>query len=1032
MNLTDRVCPTAAQWERFLSTELPSHEQAEWERHLDGCSACATRLADAQQRPVDSLELALAEVVRVGANGPAGSEWGRASCVAESAEENQIAGLIQRMQGLPHASEPLEWMASRERASEVLWLLEPGQLPQSLGSLGHYDLLEFLGAGSSGVVFAARDRMLHRDVAIKILRPSLGPLAQERFLSEARAIASLVQQNIVTIYEVGQDQGLAYLTMPLLPGSTLEKRLQQVTFLPENETRQLATQVCAALDAAHQRQLIHRDVKPANLWLDSSGGQAKLLDFGLARAAEMDATLTGTGLLAGTPSYMSPEQARGEELDPRSDLFSLGCLLYRCMTGRLPFVGASLLATLQAIQHQSPPPPHLVNSACSEELSRLIMALLEKDRQRRPRSAQEVRQALHEPLSAWPFLEDAESIAPTVTGPTVTDVLVERPDSMAVDAEPHGTTLETSAATRSTFRRFVSPPWIALGVLLGTFGLGGFLLLSDVIRIQTADGEIVIETDDPNVQVEILQEGRLIEILDARSQRRLKIAAGTYSIQPSRSVDDAATFHVSPGVIELTRGQQRIVKVSRVPSIAGQGVTSNPPDSLAAAAATYQGRTVADWVGILAVEHDPKTLADGIHALSKLMGDHLPHQQQGLELVRKIVRQHGPSEEGRGMGGGITLRSAMDAFFKALSPEQTIEFIESEMLHGNLNSLTFLNSFNYFENMPLERFRSLLATHRDSLVETYLQSLADRCQRHAFLEAETLATNARGVHYWQFEIQEKYQSYLPQTSNPSGLIGGMGMGVSVMPNMNAIKAELGPTRTDLIDRFRQAYATANGPQHRVLLAQMFNQFQVSNLEMVSDMIETANDPTASVDDRLKALGIVLNAVEPDIQQVLPQILKFADHLSTFPEPPPVYPMNYEMHTPRTEPTNQTTKIELEGFVKEIRYFFNGFQEFNVQPTQFSTLPIRPTDRLRLNIVEALRRLESLPVDSLDTARTFLLGQVRDFSPTEAHLATNGITANLQEAQRTQLSETYAQAVINAYVQQALAKWQTPMPPEPTN
>lgn len=1026
MNLTDRVCPTAAQWERFLSSELPSHEQAEWERHLDGCSACATLLADAQHHPVDSLEMALAEVVRVAANGPTLSEWGQASCLAESSEENQIAGLIQRIQGLAHASEPLEWMGSRERASEVLWLLEPGQLPQSLGSLGHYDLLQFLGAGSSGVVFAARDRILQRDVAIKILRPALGPLAQERFLSEARAIASVVHQNIVTIYEVGQDQGLAFLTMPLLPGITLEQRLQQVTFLPENETRPLAAQVCAALDAAHQRRMIHRDIKPANIWLDSSGGQAKLLDFGLARAAELDATLTGTGLLAGTPSYMSPEQARGEELDPRSDLFSLGCLLYRCMTGRLPFAGASLLATLQAIQHQSPPPPQLVNSACSEELSRLIMALLEKDRERRPRSAQEVQQALNEPLAAWPFLHEANLLAQPLE-----ETVVGRTEKLPVVPDSHEKSRESSGHPGSKRRRFVSPPWIALGLVLGTFFLGGFLLLTDVIRIQTADGEIVIETDDPNVQVEILQEGKLIEILDARSQRRLKIAAGTYSIQTSRSVDDAAIFQVSPGVIELTRGQQRIVKVSRVASPDGQAAPLDPSAPITPTASTYQGRTVEDWGRILAVEHDPKTLADGIHAFSKLMGDHVPHHRQGLELVRKIVRQHGPSEEGRLTGGGLTLRSAMDAFFKVLPPERTIEFIESEMLHGNLNSLTFLNSFNYFENLKLEKFRSALVTHRDSLVETYLQSLADRCQKQAFLEAEMLATNARGVQYWQFEIHDKYQSFLPQNSNPSGLIGGMGMGVSVMPNINAIAAELGPTRTNLIERFRQAYVAANGPQHRVFLAQMFNKFHVSNTEMARDMIDMANDPAASVDDRLQALGIVLNAVEPDIQHVLPQILQFADQLSTFPEPSPAYPMNYELHTPRTEPTNQTTKLELAGFVKEIRYFFNGFQEFDARPTPFSTLPIRPKDRLRLNVVEALRRLERLPADSLDAAQTFLRGQVRDFSPNEIHLATNGIKDNLQEVQRTRLSETYAQAVIHAYVQQTLAKWQTPMPTEPT-
>jgi len=396
------TCPTHTQWERFLTGDGIDADSHSFEQHLDHCPTCAAYLQAQHAPDADSLDLALSTAIHSEPTPGLTTHERLGDDTDLTTEAIHVQGLIERIRGLTHRQEPIDLQLTQERAAEVLWLLEPGKLPNSLGCLAHYDLLEFLGAGSSGVVFAARDQLLHRDVAIKILRPSLGALAQDRFLTEARAIASLAHENIVTIYEVGQDHGLAYFTMPWLPGESLEKRLQDVTFLPEQETRELAKQVSAALDAANQRQLVHRDVKPANIWVDTRSQQCKLLDFGLARAAEVDATATATGMLAGTPSYMSPEQTRGEELDHRSDLFSLGCLLYRCMTGRLPFVGTGVLAILQAIQHHDPIAPDKLNSACSQDLSRLIMALLEKDPAHRPRSATEVRQALDLPVEAWP------------------------------------------------------------------------------------------------------------------------------------------------------------------------------------------------------------------------------------------------------------------------------------------------------------------------------------------------------------------------------------------------------------------------------------------------------------------------------------------------------------------------------------------------------------------------------------------------------------------------------------------------------
>ena len=219
-----------------------------------------------------------------------------------------------------------------DRAAEVLRCLEPGD-DTSLGALGDYDLERLIGTGSSGVVFQATDRVLHRTVALKVLRPSLGEMARQRFISEARSTAAIEHPNVVTIFQVGLADRLAFMAMPWIPGQSLEQLLAAGSLFEEAEIRQLARQIAAGLQAAHERQIIHRDIKPANIWITEQDRSVKILDFGLARITDDDPGLTATGMLAGTPNFMSPEQSKGLELDGRSDLFSLGCLMYRLITG---------------------------------------------------------------------------------------------------------------------------------------------------------------------------------------------------------------------------------------------------------------------------------------------------------------------------------------------------------------------------------------------------------------------------------------------------------------------------------------------------------------------------------------------------------------------------------------------------------------------------------------------------------------------------------------------------------------------------
>lgn len=278
--------------------------------------------------------------------------------------------------------------------------LSPAAAVGELGRLGSYRVLRVLGEGGMGLVFEAEDSQLQRRVALKVLRPELAANAmfRDRFLQEARSAAAIPHDHIITIFQVGQDNNLPYLAMEFLHGESLEDRLRRQGRLTVAETLRIGRQTALGLAAAHARGLIHRDIKPANLWLetpaDSAGTRVKILDFGLARAAGSTAQLTSTGLIVGTPSYMSPEQARGQALDPRCDLFSLGSVLYRALSGQLPFQGPDALAVLTSLAVDEPPPLAESVPEIPAGLAKLIHRLLAKNREARPASAAQVAELL--------------------------------------------------------------------------------------------------------------------------------------------------------------------------------------------------------------------------------------------------------------------------------------------------------------------------------------------------------------------------------------------------------------------------------------------------------------------------------------------------------------------------------------------------------------------------------------------------------------------------------------------------------------
>jgi serine/threonine protein kinase len=296
-----------------------------------------------------------------------------------------------------------------------LSFLRPCSHPSALGQLGPFRVLDKIGAGGMGWVLVAEDPVVQRRVALKVMKPGLADgdsQARARFLREAQTAAAFNHDHIIEVYQVGEDNGVAFIAMPLLKGRSLESRLRESAPVPRDLIMQVARETALGLAAAHQQGLLHRDIKPANLWLEERPPAApghpptvrvKILDFGLARL-QGDTRLTHAGAILGTPGYMSPEQINGQDVDGRSDLFSLGCVLYRMATGRPAFQRESLTATLRATAEEEPPDPAQFNPQLPPALSNLIWRLLSKKPDARPATAHELAAELTKlqmsPLSA--------------------------------------------------------------------------------------------------------------------------------------------------------------------------------------------------------------------------------------------------------------------------------------------------------------------------------------------------------------------------------------------------------------------------------------------------------------------------------------------------------------------------------------------------------------------------------------------------------------------------------------------------------
>src|SRR3989454_7026576 len=306
-------------------------------------------------------------------------------------------------------------------------------------TLLHYRIVGKIGEGGMGHVYQAEDTKLGRLVALKFLPPETirDEKAKRRLTQEARAASALSHPNIVTIYSIDEQEGLDFIVMEYVPGETLKEALMRgaISF---SQVLEIGEQVANALAAAHSLKIIHRDIKPANMLL-TAGGQAKVLDFGLAKVIrplpeEIDkeaptmADLTGAGTILGTISYMSPEQTRGEVLDARSDIFSLGCVLYEAATGKLPFSGPSMLSVMHEIAAVEHPAPSTVNPDLPRDFDQIIGQALAKDRELRYSSATDFKEALRNLRGASQQIFSGFASAPETAGSDSTSFVGREPE----------------------------------------------------------------------------------------------------------------------------------------------------------------------------------------------------------------------------------------------------------------------------------------------------------------------------------------------------------------------------------------------------------------------------------------------------------------------------------------------------------------------------------------------------------------------------------------------------------------------------
>jgi serine/threonine protein kinase/formylglycine-generating enzyme required for sulfatase activity len=485
--MTLEHCPNPETLAKLLLGDLPASQRERWGEHLLACDRC---VATAEKiTATDNLTEAI-----------------RARRVSNG-EDDAVLQVIERGKQLHSEIETVESDVTqllhpsggsgsevREFRTEDVDFLHPPENPDEIGRLGGYRVLEVLGVGGMGVVFRAEDLRLKRHVALKVMKPAVAASrsSRNRFLREAQAAAAIDHDHIVHIYEVDEDRHIPFIAMQYLRGESLQTRLDREGRLEATKTLRIGREIATGLAAAHQQGLIHRDIKPDNIWLEAAGQRVKILDFGLVRQAETDAGLTQSGMVLGTPRYMAPEQAQAKQVDPRCDLFSLGAVLYHVVTGKAPFAGSDLSTTMHAVVHHEPESVDKLCPTLPPDFSALITSLLAKDPAKRPRSAEIVAQTIAEIEQQVTSEGKSPLASDTVTLPVATSIAPKKQ------------------------RRW---PWVA--VALAAALLLGVWAAVVILRLETPDGALIVKVTGDDYVASI--QGMALTIENIASRERYQV-----------------------------------------------------------------------------------------------------------------------------------------------------------------------------------------------------------------------------------------------------------------------------------------------------------------------------------------------------------------------------------------------------------------------------------------------------------------------------------------------------------------------------
>jgi serine/threonine protein kinase/Leucine-rich repeat (LRR) protein len=539
------TCPDRDDLQRMILNQLPDETARHIQVHLESCAKCRHAL----EQCVTSDELL--DTVRA-----------RRGISADPTKTIYLPADWLRGAVLTwiraHDSTQSEKNALPLSTDDIKRLLGPPGAPGELGRVADFSVLRVLGVGGMAIVFEAFDRQLKRSVALKLMLPAVAskPGGTGQFLREAQSAAALKHEHVVTVYQVGMHGTTPFIAMELLHGESLEDRLAKGSF-GLGEVLRIGREIAEGLAAAHAQSLLHRDIKPANIWLErpaplrndvsksesrtvettpTTNGKRRfdkvnILDFGCAKVWTDDSGITHFGLLIGTPAYMAPEQLTGKPVDPRADLFSLGCVLYRMASGRPAFGGDDLLAVVRSLALDEPIPLAQLDPKIPQSLSDLVDQLLSKKADGRPASAQAIVDQLEE-IERWH--SKPQRVEPPTSAPP--------PDA---------------PGNNQTRRRNRFAAALALTLLLP---LAYYLFGAQLVRIVTNKGQIVIEVDEPSVGVTVTENE--IVIHDGRGQAEITLAAGEHQLAVTlKQPSGTSSFETENFTLE--RGGKKILRVRR-------------------------------------------------------------------------------------------------------------------------------------------------------------------------------------------------------------------------------------------------------------------------------------------------------------------------------------------------------------------------------------------------------------------------------------------------------------------------------------